>query len=181
MDFPQFDTQRLGLRRIAESDVPDLFAFFSDPEVTQFYDCEAVRDHDETKVFVTRFESWFENGFGFRWGITMKDAPAVIGTCGLFYWHKPYQLATLGYELAQPWHRQGLMTEALAPVLAYGFGHMELNRVGATVHTGNAPSIATLEGLGFRREGLLRQAQFVNGRFDDLYAYALLREEWAGR
>ena len=181
MDFPEIETERLKLRHITEADVPGLFAFFSDPQVMQFYDFEAIKDHAGMLTLVQRFDAWFENGTGFRWGLTLKGTPGVIGTCGLFYWHKPYRLATLGYELARPWHRQGLMTEALAPVLAYGFGHMELNRVGATVHTGNAPSIATLEGLGFRREGLLRQAQFVNGRFDDLYAYALLREEWAGR
>ena len=181
MDFPEFQTERLRLRRITESDVPDLFAFFSDPEVMKFYDCEAVRDHEEMLAFVRRFESWFESGTGFRWGLALKGTPGVIGTCGLFYWHKPYRIATLGYELARHWHRQGFMSKALSLVLAYGFGHMQLNRVGATVHTENAASIATLEGLGFKREGLLRQAQYVNGRFDDLYAYALLREEWEGR
>jgi len=28
------------------------------------------------------------------------------------------------------------------------------------------------------KEGVMRQAQFVNGKYDDLIAYALLREEW---
>lgn len=180
MDFPHLETERLSLGRIAESDVPDLFAFFSDPEVMRFYDCEAVKDHAEMLGFVRRFDSWFDNGTGFRWGLRLKGLPAVIGTCGLFYWHKPYRVATLGYELARAWHRKGIMSEALAPVIAYGFGPMGLNRIGATVHTGNAASIALLEALGFRREGLLRQAQYVNGRYDDLYPYALLREEWKG-
>ena len=179
MNFPLLDTERLHLRRLAESDAPDLLEFFSDPQVMRYYDCEALNDAQAMLQFVRRFEGWFEAGTGFRWGITLKGSPQVIGTCGLFFWHKPFRIATLGYELARPHHRQGIMGEALRAVLGFGFGALELNRITATVHTENAASIASLERLGFRREGLLRQAQFVNGGFDDLFAYALLRQQWA--
>jgi RimJ/RimL family protein N-acetyltransferase len=71
------------------------------------------------------------------------------------------------------------MTEAIRAVLAFGFDTLELNRVRATVVTSNIASAKFLEHLSFEKEGLLRQAQFVNGKFDDLIAFALLRQQWA--
>jgi ribosomal-protein-serine acetyltransferase len=44
--------------------------------------------------------------------------------------------------------------------------------------TGNRKSCAIPERLGFRLEGLLREAHFVNGRYDDLNVYAMLASEW---
>lgn len=37
-----------------------------------------------------------------------------------------------------------------------------------------------MEKLGFEREGIARQAIFVDGEFVDSYQYGLLREEWNG-
>jgi ribosomal-protein-alanine N-acetyltransferase len=71
------------------------------------------------------------------------------------------------------------MTEAVRAVVSYGFREMELNRIRATVVTANAASANLLERLSFQREGLLREAQFVNGKFDDVFSYALLGKDWA--
>ena len=70
------------------------------------------------------------------------------------------------------------MSEALRELLVYGYRDLNLNRIRATVVTDNVASARLLEQLSFKREGILRQSQFLNGKYDDLAAYALLREEW---
>ena len=180
MIFPTFETERLVLRELNVADADHVFEFLSDPEVMQFYDCEAFKSVEEAKAAIRRFCQWFANGNGFRWGIAIKSEPQIIlGTCGFFGWHKQARQATLGYELSRRYWRRGFMTEALRALFNHAFGDMELNRIRATVVTANVASAKLLEGLSFQKEGLLREAQFVNGKFDDLFSYALLRKEWA--
>ena len=179
MTFPVLETKRLLLRQITLADAENLFSFFSDPQVMRFYDCEAFASIQEAIGIIQRFAEWFERQNGFRWGIALKTEPAtLIGTCGLFAWHKPYRIATLGYELTPPYWRRGIMSEAVGAIVAYGFRELNLNKICALVVTDNLASAKLLERLSFRKEGVMRQAQFVNGKYDDLIAYALLREEW---
>jgi [ribosomal protein S5]-alanine N-acetyltransferase len=179
MIFTVLETERLVLRRITMRDASALFAIFSDQQVMQFYDCEPLSNIDEMKNLIQRFSEWFEKQNGFRWGIELKTEPGtIVGTCGLFSWHKPSRTASLGYELAPKYWRRGIMSEAVCALLFYGFNDLLLNRIRATVTTGNIASARLLEQLSFQKEGLLRQAQFLNGKFDDLFVYALLREEW---
>ena len=180
MIFPTLETERLVLRELTVADAEHVFGFFSDPEVMQFYDCEAFTSVEEAEMLIRRFCQWFANQNGFRWGIALKSEPHVIvGTCGLFGWNKSWRTATLGYELSRPYWRRGIMTEAVRALLTYSFREIELNRIGATVVTANVASAHLLEGLSFQREGLLREAQFVNGKFDDVFSYALLCKDWA--
>jgi RimJ/RimL family protein N-acetyltransferase len=53
-----------------------------------------------------------------------------------------------------------------------------LERVTAFIGTGNVASVRLVEGLGFRREGLLRRHAIIEGERRDHYLYALLKEEW---
>jgi ribosomal-protein-alanine N-acetyltransferase len=73
------------------------------------------------------------------------------------------------------------MTEALAPVLAYGLDGVGLNRVEACPLAENTASNALLLRLGFKHEGNLRQRVFFRGRFVDQYYYSLLKSEWNSR
>ena len=72
------------------------------------------------------------------------------------------------------------MDEALRTVIPWGFANMELNRIEAQVHPSNASSLRSVERLGFKREGLLRQVGYWGEQFHDMYQYSLLREEWRG-
>jgi ribosomal-protein-alanine N-acetyltransferase len=70
------------------------------------------------------------------------------------------------------------MSEAVSELLAYGFSVLDLNKIRALVVPDNIASAKLLERLKFQQEGVMRQAQFVNGKYDDLIAFGLLREEW---
>jgi len=179
MSFPILETKRLVLRQITMADAEDLYSFLSDREVMRYYDCEALSSMDEARSLIQRYSDWFEKQNGFRWGITHKtESNAIMGTCGLFAWHNPARIATLGYELSRAYWRRGIMSEAVRELLVYGYRDLNLNRIRATVVPDNVASVRLLERLSFKKEGVLRQAQFLNGKYDDLAAYALLREEW---
>lgn len=116
---------------------------------------------------------------GTRWGIQVKGQDSLAGSCGLFAWNRGWRKCALGYELNPQAQGKGYMHEALRACLAWGFEHMELNRVEAQVHPSNAASLRSVERLGFKQEGLLRQLGFWGGQYHDMHQYALLRQEWA--
>ena len=72
------------------------------------------------------------------------------------------------------------MNEALMAVLKYAFEVLNLHRIEADVDPRNAASIKTVERLGFKREGCLRERWQVNGEIQDAFFYGLLRPEWVG-
>jgi ribosomal-protein-serine acetyltransferase len=84
----------------------------------------------------------------------------------------------IGYWLAAPFQGKGIMTRSCRALVAYAFGELKLNRVDIRCAVGNAKSRAIPERLGFRQEGVLRQAELLQDRFVDLVVYAMLAEEW---
>ena len=57
------------------------------------------------------------------------------------------------------------MTTAAKTLISAGFRQLELNRIQATVATENYPSQAVCDRLGLKKEGILRQAEWVNDHF----------------
>ncbi len=70
------------------------------------------------------------------------------------------------------------MREALGAVIAQAVSTMGLRRLEAQVNPANARSGQLLRGLGFVREGLLRQRWLDKGEPVDVEMYGLLRDEW---
>jgi RimJ/RimL family protein N-acetyltransferase len=68
----------------------------------------------------------------------------------------------------------GIGEAATRLTLDHAFGDLNLNRISLTVLASNARAIALYEKVGFRAEGLLRQAAFKGGRYLDIIPMALL-------
>ncbi len=85
---------------------------------------------------------------------------------------------SVGYWLDGKFRGQGLMTQCCAGMLNYLFGELKLHRVSIRCAPGNTRSCAIPERLGFRREGLERDAEWVGGRWVDLWMWAIIESEW---
>ncbi len=70
------------------------------------------------------------------------------------------------------------MTEACRAMVNHAFRELGLNRVGIACATENHRSRAIPERLGFRQEGVQRQAEWLYDRFVDRALYAMLASEW---
>ena len=177
--FPRLETERLVLRRLHPDDAGSLFAILSDEEVARFYDDETFTEIAQAREQIEAWARGYEEWRVIRWGITQKGADQVIGTCGYYGFHRWHARGSLGYELARTYWRQGIMTEALATIIDFGFREVGQNRIQALVMPGNVASVKFLEKLGFQREGVLRQYENwgEKGRVD-LLMFALLRKEW---
>ena len=73
---------------------------------------------------------------------------------------------------------KGYCTEALRAGINIMINDLELHRFEALVLPENAPSIAILENLGFKKEGLLRDKIMIQDKWRDHYLYGLLANEF---
>lgn len=176
--FPELQTDRLRLRESRPEDAEAIFRALSQSEVCRFYNLSPLTSMDEAAAIVERRAEGFRQKQRLRWAIARQEDDLVIGSCGFVHWVPQAARAEIGYELGTEWQGQGLMREALAAMLDFGFEHMRLHRVEALVMPANAPSHRLLRHLGFGEEGLLREHGFWKDHFHDLVMLSLLKQDW---
>lgn len=101
----------------------------------------------------------------------------VAGRVGINYMDQN-NIAAIGYWIGAQFQGKGVITKACQKLIDYGFGKLGLNRLELKCGVENHKSKAVPERLGFTQEGILRQAELLNGKYIDLYLYSLLKEEW---
>jgi [ribosomal protein S5]-alanine N-acetyltransferase len=181
LEFPTLETEDYLLRRLQDTDAEAIFHYFSDDEVTKYYDFNTYKHIEEAVRFISSKEKLFQEGRGIRWGITTKDNPSkVIGTIGFHNWNKHSHKAEVGYELSKEFWGQGVMSRLLPIVIQYGFHTMELNRIEALFHPDNIGSRKVLEKAGFKFEGILEEYVLIKGNFLDTAVMSLLKKYYQG-
>ena len=149
------ETKRLLLRRFISSDLEDLFAFYSDPDVTKYIP-DAPRSYEETKEEL----EWFLNGhpkfpeLGL-WATIYKETGQFIGRCGLLPWTiDGQQEVEVAFALSKAYWGQGLATEVAQALVHYGFEHLGFSRLICLIDNDNRGSInvATKVGMAFEKE-----------------------------
>jgi ribosomal-protein-serine acetyltransferase len=88
--------------------------------------------------------------------------------------------AEIGFFVRRDMQGKGYGTSALKAIINYGFRRLNLYRLEAELIDGNEASMKMLLKEGFREEGRLREAKFINGRYRDLIRFGLLEKEYAG-
>ena len=176
MPRPTFTTARLRLRPLEPRDAKALHACYGDPEAMRFWDSAPSRDVAETKARIGRNTPRFA-----AWAILSKDGKRFLGMVNYHHRHASHRRLEVGYILARPHWRKGLMHEAMTAFLGYCFGALANHRVEALIEPGNAASRGLVEKLGFAAEGLLRDRLCVEGKYRSVLIYALLAEDWHAR
>ncbi|HYV95547.1 MAG TPA: GNAT family N-acetyltransferase [Chitinophagales bacterium] len=172
--FPLLATERLLLRQVSTEDAEEMFQLRSDPRVMQYIDRPIAASVQDALEFIQKIENSLTNNDGINWGITLKDQRKLIGTIGFWRIMKEHYRAEIGYALLPQFQRKGIMQEAIAIVLDYGFNTMKLHSVEANVNPANTASIKFLEKNRFVREAYFKENYYWNGKFLDSIIYSLL-------
>jgi len=174
-------TARLLLRPLGPADATALFEAFSDPRVMRYWSTPPWPSIDSAHALVARDLKAMASGEYVRLGLERLQDGRLLGNCTLFALNSQCRRAELGYGLRHDAWGQGYMHEALVPLLAYGFGELGLNRIEADIDPRNRASARSLERLGFRLEGHLRERWIVGTEVSDSALYGLLAADWRER
>ncbi len=181
--MPGFDgltlaTPRLVLRPLRDGDAQALFAVFGDARVMRYWSTPPWTSAEQASAFIERSAADNTSGHSLRLGLEQLSDGRLIGQCTLFDIDSGNRRTEIGYCMAAAAWGHGLMHEALQALLQHGFDALDLNRVEADIDPRNSASARSLERLGFRHEGLLRERWIVAGEVSDSGMYGLLRSEW---
>jgi ribosomal-protein-alanine N-acetyltransferase len=170
-------TSRLLLKGISPILIHELFASRSKGEIQSFFGVdengyERFREMHEKGMETHRYSLYF-------FLLIDKNSNLPIGECGFHTWNATHRRAELYYLLRDDTHKKkGLMTEALAEVIRYGFECMGLHRIEALVATWNEPSLKLLRHFRFSFEGTMREDYVIDGKSESSDCYSLLKQEW---
>ncbi len=101
----------------------------------------------------------------------------AVGRVGLHYIDLKNKHASMGYWLTKNTEGKGIITRSCKALINFGFKELNLNRIEIRAAVENLRSQAIPQKLNFKREGIARQAEWVNNGFVDLMVYSLLKEE----
>ncbi len=174
-------TPRLRLRPLEHPDAAALFAIFADLRVARYLSKPPWTSIEVARERLARDIEAMRAGRYVCLGILAEGDGTLLGECSLFNFHEQSRRAELGYTLAFDCWGNGYMTEALSSLLEFGFAELSLHRVEADVDPRNVASARTLERLGFKKEGHLRERWIVAGEVSDSSLYGLLARDWGAR
>lgn len=112
----------------------------------------------------------------YRWVVVVNRNE--IGTVAMFQPDWAMQTASLSYLLLEEYQGKGYGQAAVRCLVDKIFSETPLVRLVAEVAENNVASWRLLEGLGFLREGTLREHLRIGERRVTHYLYGLLRREW---
>ena len=177
------ETNRLILTPIDTSDARDLWAaveasraqlepwlpwvpFNVDPDASYRYADASAIDWDNARAC--------------RFAIRDRTTRKFLGVVGLESFAHLHQSVELGYWLRTDACGRGFMTEAAQATVAWAFRDLKAHRVRVAAATDNHASLAVIRRLGFRFEGIAREAERCHGRWLDHAVFALLATDRRG-
>jgi RimJ/RimL family protein N-acetyltransferase len=173
------ETERLRLRLLVPGDLAALLAFESRADVCRWLywgprSEEECREALERKI--ARARDAPETGVALA--VELKATGAVIGHTDLSPGEAVHRQGELGFVFHPDHHGRGYATEAARAMLRLAFEGYGLHRVEGRAEPRNTASIRVLERIGMRREGLLRENEWVKGEWQSEVVYALLEYDW---
>lgn len=166
------------LRPYTEDDAAELTAVVAEnrEHLARWMPWAATYGHQDSLAFIARTRAQIEKDDGFEGAIVIGGE--IVGGAGLHSIDRLDHSTSIGYWLAADAQGSGLMTATVRALLDHAFGVWGLHRVVIEAVVDNSRSRAIPERLGFTEEGVLREAKFLRGRYEDAALYAMLASEW---
>jgi len=168
---------RIILRAVERTDIRQLWEWMQDQELMR------LRYHPMFPDSVANAERAYEESIGekdedVRLAICTTEGD-LIGETSLR--NIDYRLGNAEFSIAigsRAHLGRGYGTDATRTMMHFAFEQLNLHRVTLHVHDFNDHAIHTYLKCGFKEEGRLREAEYMDGRRSDIVVMGLLRREF---
>jgi ribosomal-protein-serine acetyltransferase len=172
---------RRTLRLIEHSDAQELYdvVVANREHLAAWMPWAAGQTLESTVAFVDASRKQLASNQGFQAAIVQDGA--IVGVIGYHRVDWENRSTSVGYWLAESAQGRGTITIATSALVTHAFERWTLNRLDIRAGIANHRSRAVAERLGFKFEGVLREAERIGERYVDHAVYAMLAREWRAR
>jgi len=176
MKNPFLVGETVYLRAVEREDAPIFLPWANDFDVTRHMLLHRPMSLAAEEAWIARIQ---EDKGNVVLSIVLRKDDRVIGNTALHGIHSHNQHASFGIMIGdkREWGK-GYGTEATRLIVGHGFHTLNLHRIWLHVYEDNPRAIRSYEKVGFRREGVLRDHAFRDGRYGNVITMGLLRDEW---
>ncbi|MEJ2248109.1 MAG: GNAT family protein [Candidatus Lokiarchaeota archaeon] len=151
--------------------------WMNDEQVRHFARNPVPHTIEEIKKWFEPSEERFTEHISFE--VWHKKDKKPIGTGGFSHinWINRNANIFLSIGESEYWSK-GIGTEATKLLVKYGFEELNLHKIYAGIYEPNKGSWSVAEKVGFIQEATLREEIYVDGKYEDVRKYYLIKNEW---
>jgi RimJ/RimL family protein N-acetyltransferase len=158
----------VNLRVLEREDLPLFAEWNNDPEFDGEF--EPLEQNSLSEI-----KRWYDGEREGEWFIVETKDGTPVGQ--IMYAPEGSHLR-IGYIIHQSERGKGYCTEAVRILVDYLFLSKNIVRIQSQTDPRNIASQRVLEKAGFTKEGVIRKATFIRGKWRDGVLFSILREEW---
>jgi RimJ/RimL family protein N-acetyltransferase len=174
---PTLTGEKTVLRPFTGADVDLMWEIIEDPEVERFTFSPG------NELTLDRVRSWYrslsDRPDRLDLAVTDRGTGELVGEVVLHEWDPHARSCTFRTLIGPRGRDRGIGTEATRLIVGHGFEQLGLHRIQLEAYSHNHRALRVYEKVGFRTEGVRREAQFRNGAWLDEVIMAVLDHEWA--
>jgi RimJ/RimL family protein N-acetyltransferase len=168
------------LRAVQASDVDNLVEYYNLLELRRFLGVPIPKSRNYLEQWLAKrgaSDPWADGLL--ELSITDKQTREFIGLVHLEHITKPHDRAEFGISIHNPGRlSHGYGTDATRAILWVGFNILDLHSIYLDTMADNERAIHVYEKVGFKRVGILRESEFLDGSFKDLLYMDILRDDF---
>ena len=168
------DGSVLRMRAPVRADIPGMVVSCRDEATQEFTHMPENYTAADAEGFL---RAMLHSPTAMLWIIDNPDDPGTFGgTLEVRLADRSAHCVELGYTVAPHLRGRGLMTAVVSTVTEFLFDY-RVHRVQLKANPANVASCRVAEGAGFTREGTLRDAELLHGRFNDLAIFSRIMSD----
>ena len=164
------------IRAYERSDLESIMLWINDREVTRNLEAQLI--FPLSRIAEEKYLEETASAATYRWAIETLQGE-YLGGISLVRVDWINRSAQVGITIGVKQHwGKGYGTDAMRVLLRLAFEDMNLHRVWLNVYDFNLRGIKSYEKCGFRREGVQREARFIDGHYCDSVMMGILEADY---
>lgn len=166
------------LRMVELEDADILSKWFNDKENVK-YMSTIIRHKPNSKESVINEIENYDDNYERLFMVYLKGLEKPIGHAGIDDIDFNDKRAEIFFLIGEKeWKGKGYGKKIVRFLLDYSFNELFLNSLFASATVKNTPAVAILEKVGFKRIGIRRQYNYLNGKYYDEIFFDITREDY---
>ena len=164
----------VGLRPVVSTDMENMRKWRNDVSVWRW-----CRQNDliSDAMQARWFDSQDKDQSIHMYMVTTERGSNTVGVCGLTSHDRGNRIAELSLYIAPEHQKRGLAVPTFKTLMAHGFKNLNLHSIWCECFTGNHV-IPIVEKVGFKPDGVRREAYFKDGKYVNAELFSILESEW---